>query len=270
MSIKQDLEREKLLDDLFGDAFDDLLVDPEDLHDNFLWENNTPPVSIIEFINSDEFLGLKGRIYPYIQKAAEEIERENILEAILLLGKGSGKTTFMQIYLAYGAYFVLSLKNPQEYYGLLPGSPIAILLVSVSEKQAKEVGFAGVKAMIDRSPWFKGKFTALSAELRFPKNLTLYCGHSGASSWLGFNTVRAAMDETEFMTDSNNRSVARELFRALKGSLTTRFPGKYKLLCVSSPKNEFSFLNSRFKDIKNAGTAVDLSKVGIPGGENNA
>ena len=51
-------------------------------------------------------------------------------------------------------------------------------------------------------------------------------------------------DAPEFMTDSANRSVARELYRAASGSLKTRFPDTYKLLMVSSQKNEYSFLYS--------------------------
>ena len=258
-SIQQHLSQEHMLDDLFSLEFDNLLNPQEELlPQDAMWVGNEKPVDIKTFVEDKDFLGLKGRIYPAIMYSLQNIEREEIRESIMLLGKGSGKTTSLQIYMLYGMYLLLSMKNPQEYYELLPETPITTLLVSVSEKQAKSVGFAGIKSMIDRSPWFKGRYNPLSTEIRFEKHCTLFCGHSGATSWLGFNTVRAAMDETEYMTDSNNRSVARELYRALKGSLNTRFPGKYKMLCISSPKNEFSFLNQRFNMIKSEGTKLEV------------
>lgn len=266
-SIQERLSQERMLDDLFNSEFDFLLdEDSDSLSEDIIWEGNEKPVDIKTFVEEKDFLGLKGRIYPAILYSLEQIEQPEIREALMMLGKGSGKTTSLQIYMLYGQYLLLSMKNPQEYYELLPDIPITSLLVSVSERQAKEVGFAGIKSMIDRSPWFKGRYNAYSTEIRFEKKITLYCGHSGATSWLGFNTVRAAMDETEYMMDSNNRSVARELYRALKGSLNTRFPGKYKMLCISSPKNEFSFLNQRFNAIKREG--VKLEVPSFKGGSN--
>lgn len=169
-------------------------------------------------------------------------------------------TTGLTLYMSYGIYKALCLKNPQDYYGLIPGDALAALIVSVSEKQAKDVGFARTLNLLKMSRWFDNKFEYSSKEIKFPKNITFYCGHSGATSWLGYNTFRAAMDETEWMVDSNNRSVARELYRALKGSLNTRYPDKYKLLCISSPKNEYSFLNTLFKGVKETGRKVDLDE----------
>lgn len=258
MGMQEHISQERLLDDIFGEALENMWRDEEEVIQESVWENNTPPVLIREFVESPKFLGLSGKIYPAIMYSLENIERPVIREADLMFGKGSGKSTILQIFMSYSIYKLLCLKNPQQYFELIPDTPITVLLVSVSEKQAKQVGFAGTKSMIEHSPWFKGKFVPYSTEIRFEKNINLYCGHSGASSWLGFNTIYAAMDEVEYLLDSNNRSVARELYRALKGSLTTRFPGKYKLLCVSSPKEEFSFLNQRFKMVKENGKKMTL------------
>ena len=249
--------QEKMLDEIFGSEFD-FLLDEGKNYEDAIWEHNEKPVDIKTFVEERDFLGLKGRIYPAIQYAIEKIENPDIREADLMFGKGSGKSTILQIFLVYGVYEILCMKNPQEYFELLADTPITTLLVSVSEKQAKEVGFKGAKNMIEHSPWFKGRFEAFTTEIRFEKQLNFFCGHSGASSWLGFNTVRAAMDEIEFMADTNNRSVSSQLYRALKGSLTTRFPHKYKLLCVSSPKEEDSFLYNRFKMVKKEGIQLDL------------
>ena len=62
------------------------------------------------------------------------------------------------------------------------------------------------------------------------------------------------------MLDSSNRSVAQELYRMLKGSMTTRYPGKYKLLCVSSPNSEDSFLTKRFNMVMEMGEKLPLPR----------
>lgn len=266
MGIQEHISQERLLDNIFDEALGNIWKDDEEITQQSIWENNTPPVPIKEFVESPKYLGLAGKIYPAIMYSLENIERPEIREADLMFGKGSGKSTILQIFMAYSVYELLCLKNPQQYFELIPDTPLTVLLVSVSENQAKRVGFAGTKSLIEHSPWFKGRYEPFSSEIRFEKQINLYSGHSGASSWLGYNSVRAAMDEVEYMQDSNNRSVAKELYRALKGSLTTRFPGKYKLLCVSSPKEEYSFLNQRFKMVKDNGQkmilpeGIDVSK----------
>lgn len=259
-TITEQLATDKMLDDLFSEELENFFLPPGQI----AWEGNENPVDIHTFINEPDFLGLRGKIFPLIEYALDNIEQDNIREAMLLLGKGSGKTTTLQIFMLYGAYQLLMMKNPQDYYDLLPGTPITELLVSTSEKQAREVGFKGIKAMLERSPWFKGRYEPLSTEIRFDKDINLYCGHSGASSWLGYSTVRGAMDEVEYMRDSNNRSVSKELYRALKGSLNTRFPGKYKLLCISSPKEEYSYLHTRFNQLKKEAEKLPL-EVSING-----
>ena len=270
MSFQERKAQEDLLDDIFGSEMD-FFFDSQKSESDLLWENNTPPVTIDEFINSPEYLGMAGKLYPAIQYALNLIEDDEIREADLMFGKGSGKTTILQVFMVYEIYKLLKLRNPQSYYELIPGTPIACLIVSVNQHQAREVGFKGVKNLLDRCAWFKGKYDPQSMRIIFPKEVVLYCGSSSGTASLGFNSVVCAMDEVDYMLDSSNRSVAQELYRMLKGSMTTRYPGKYKLLCVSSPNSEDSFLTKRFNMVMEMGEKlalprnIDVSERETPG-----
>lgn len=259
MSFAERKAQEDLLDDIFGSEFD-LFFDDRKSESDLLWEDDTPPVSIDEFIESDEFLNMTGKLYPAVQYVLNLIEREDIREADLMFGKGSGKTTILQVFMVYEIYKILKLRNPQSYFELIPGTPVACLLVSVNQNQAREVGFRGVKNLLDRCYWYKGKYDPQSMRINFPKNVSLYCGSSSGTANLGFNSVVCAMDEVDYMLDSSNRSVAQELYRMLKGSMSTRYPGKYKLLCVSSPNSEDSFLTKRFNMVRDLGEKLKLPR----------
>ena len=259
MGFAEKKAQEDLLDDIFGSELD-FFFDSQKSEEDLLWEDNTPPVSIKEFIETEEYLNMAGSIYPAIQYVLELFEDpdQNIREADLMFGKGSGKTTILQVFMVYEIYKILKLRNPQSYFELIPGTPIACLIVSVNANQAKEVGFKGVVNLLKRCMWFKDKYDPQSMRIIFPKNVTLYCGSSSGTASLGFNSVVCAMDEVDYMMDSSNRSVAQELYRMLKGSMTTRYPGKYKLLCVSSPNSEDSFLTKRFNMVRDQGEKLKL------------
>ena len=257
MSFAERKAQEDLLDEIFGSEME-FFFDDQKSEKDLLWENDVPPVSIDEFIESEDYLGMAGKLYPAIQYALNLIEQDTIREADLMFGKGSGKTTILQVFMVYEIYKILKLRNPQAYFELIPGTPIACLIVSINQNQAREVGFNGVKNLLDRCAWFKGKYDPQAMRILFPKNVTLYCGSSSGTASLGYNSVVCAMDEVDYMLDSSNRSVAQELYRMLKGSMTTRYPGKYKLICVSSPNSEDSFLTKRFNMIKDLGTKLEL------------
>lgn len=246
--LEQEIDR-GVTETIIGEGYDQLDI----------WEDGTPPVSIEEFIDSPEYLNLGSHVFPVIRENLSHVVDPKYRESFMLTSKGSGKTTTAQIFMAYNVYRLLKLRDPQRYYGLIPGTQIAVILVSVSEKQAKNVGFAGLKNLLDNSPWFKDKYEPLSLEVKFNKNITVFCGHSGSTAFLGFNTICAVMDEVDWMmATGSGRSVAAELYRALRGSLNTRYPNDFKLLAISSPKDEFSFLYNKFKQTAEKGKFISI------------
>ena len=256
----------KAVDSFLDETFNELLADYGGVADpELIYEDGKPPVNIIEFIESSKFLGMKERIYSRVKQILWQVEHggpegKGFKETYLELGKGSGKTVTEQIFLTYEIYKTLCLKNPHKTLNHLASQPIVFLHCSISEKQAKAVGFAGTLAFISNCPWFRNKFQPYSTEVRFPKNIQLYCGHSGMNSWLGFPILAASLDEMNFMIDSSHRSVSEGLYRALKGSLITRFPETYKLLLVSSPNLEASYLHRMIKFCQRDGEEFDISQ----------
>lgn len=252
-----------LIDEALDDAFEESLAS-YDINDPFSYEGEVFPVDIIEFAESKEFLGLKGSIYKEVKNLLIDIEEDSVREADLILGKGSGKSMLAQIFTGYGLYRAIQLKEPQRTFGLTWNTALYSINVSISRQQAEDVIFNQTKDLLEASPYFKPLIKASnSKEMEFIKRVHMLCGHSGSTAFLGYATMRAVMDECNFMVDNNNRSVASDLYAALVGSLRTRFPKDYKLLCISSDSTPNSFLRESINSVKQA---IDNERRKVPTG----
>jgi hypothetical protein len=146
-------------------------------------------------------------------------------------------------------------RNPQQFYGLAAWNEIAFINVSVNEEQAKTGVFEAIKGAVRASPYFQSLKPRIGTLIiQFPGRIELHCGHSGATSKLGFQTLRGFIDEANKMRDSGGKSNAQELFHMLAGSMQTRYPNHYKLIMASSFSGVGTFLHSQVKEIKQAGT----------------
>jgi len=217
------------------------------------------PVSMIEFIESREYLNVKGIVHPMITQILIEVDRDNIREAYLGLGKGSGKSYGVSCFLCRGIYRLLCLKKPQETFRLAPTSSIAAINLSTGREQAKNVIFHEFMGKVKGSPWFEGKFKDKAYEVEFPKSIYAYSGSSASSAWQGYNTIYGALDEVCWMTDNQEKSVADELSTALQGSMITRFSWAYKLLEISSLRSEDDYLLRQIDYVKKTGVELDES-----------
>lgn len=239
-----------LLDATLEDAFEESLATYA-VDDPFSYVTEKLPVDILEFTESSDFLGLKGMIYREVRNILCDIEDDSIREADLILGKGSGKSMVAQAFSCYGVYKALELKKPQATFGLTFNTSIYSINVSISRDQARDVVFKGIDELVGACPYFKDKIVRKSVEdIEFKKSIFMMCGHSNSTAFLGYPTLRAVMDEANYMVDNNNRSVAQQLYTALRGSLKTRFPKDYKILCISSDSTPNSFLRERSKTLK--------------------
>src|SRR6478752_1826844 len=119
------------------------------------------PASIDEFLGP-EYLNIAAGVRPGVRQALIDIFGDdanpsriaNVQYAMVTGAIGIGKTTFAGIALPYMVHWVLCLKDPQGFFGLLPGSRIAFMQMSTSEDQAREVIFGDIVARIRHSPWF--------------------------------------------------------------------------------------------------------------------
>ena len=188
---------EDMLDLLGGDEFDER------------------PVTLEEFVTSEDFLGLPplseyqytsiramSQIYKkstlvnlFGEEEGEKRWKQTCNEVILQLGKGSGKDYMSTVAVAYIVYLLLCLKDPAKYFGKPPGDSIDILNIAINAEQAKNVFFKGFKTRIEKSPWFVGKYTPTAGAVTFDKNITCHSGHSERESWEGYNVIMVILDE---------------------------------------------------------------------------
>lgn len=123
------------------DPFKYLASSIVDYDNDEVWEHK--PVGFQEYAESKQFCNLKwnGRrgIRPKIMEIGLKVTEDHVREAILLLGKGSGKDFLAALLHSYGIYKCLCMYNPQAYYGLSPGSNIYFINVARNEYQAKNV-----------------------------------------------------------------------------------------------------------------------------------
>jgi len=214
-----------------------------------IWEEK--PVDIETFVCDKEFLNLKWNgktgCRPKILEILKEVARDEIREAILLLGKGSGKDFLASIMHLYGIYKALCMYDPQSYYGLAPGSPIYLVNVARNEGQAKNVFFTQFLGMLDNCLWFRGKHESPSSNtVKFDKRIRALSGNSQAFGWLGYNTIQWVGDELAFFLENDNNeeseSKAEECWEAAFGSCQTRFPKHYKMFGITTPRYDDDFV----------------------------
>lgn len=81
-------------------------------------------------------------------------------ELVAIIGRRGGKDTIASIIALKEAAFLLEQKNPFDYYGLAPGNPIHIMLVSCSSEQSR-VLFNNCKHYLLQSNLFKDRIGRL-------------------------------------------------------------------------------------------------------------
>jgi len=218
-----------------------------------------PIVPIEEFIESKKFLNQKwnGRrgCRPKIVEILKKVADDGIREAILLLGKGSGKDYGASILHLYGIYKCLCMVNPQAYYGLSSGSSIYFVNTARNEKQAKLVFFTEFKGMLLNCPWFHGKHAPPGTQaVVFDKGITALSANSQAFAWLGYNTIQWVGDEIAFFlendSDETSESRAEECWQAAYGSCQTRFTHHYKMIGITTPRAEDDFVMDKFHELE--------------------
>lgn len=102
---------------------------------------------------------------------------------------------------AYDIYKVSCMKSPQAAFGLLPGTNLAFLNMSVNLRQATTILFDGLGNLIRNSPYFNEKFpfnARIQTELRFPRGVFAYPVAATQRAILGEGVFSAAFDEINF------------------------------------------------------------------------
>lgn len=232
-----------------------------------------PPPTIGQFIDDPRYLGLGDQCCSVVREALEEIfaPKSQYREVALIWGIGTGKSFLTSIATAYIAYRVLCLRDPHEYYGLAPGTNIAISNFSITATQAKKVVFGEVAQRIDSSPAFKEdgfrRNERVKSELLWPdRGLSIFPGTSQASSAIGYNLLAGIVDEASFLPEVDGSSrggstgghtydASEELYNSIIKRILSRGNQRWQrdslYMAISSPRYVDDYLERKAREAEN-------------------
>jgi hypothetical protein len=252
------------------------MFDPKKIAEETLFLTENPwfvekPASIAEFLEED-YLNIASLVRPGLRKALVDIFGEKAnptrisdYEDALFTGAiGIGKTTFASIALPYMCHWILCLEDPQRYFELLPGSRIAFMQMSTSEKQARGVVFGDIFARIQNSPWFVNNYPyddKFTNQIRFPqKDIWILPGGSLETSFEGFNILGGILDEMDSHKITEEKDYADVGYDAINSRIASRFPifgddgleagHRGLMICIGQMKKGNGFAARKMKELQ--------------------
>lgn len=136
--------------------------------------------------------GVKQALVDIFGDSIDPTSISKIKRGMFTGGIGVGKSTLASIALTYMVHWVECLHDPQTYFGLLPGSRIAFMLMSTRAQHAQEVMFGDIKARVESCKWFQDNCRhdeRLKKQLRFPNDIWIIPGTSEETSVEGYNVL---------------------------------------------------------------------------------
>jgi hypothetical protein len=250
------------------------------LWDNYRALRRRPAETFSEFLFGEEYLALpESEIYPGVVEIGNEIYEKflnnSIDAAFVLAGLGSGKSTMAALLVCALAHWVLCLRDPHEYFGLLPDKPVSIPCMGITAGQVKDVVFASVRSFLLGGPFFQRLKPVMKVEptlsprqtgqrvlttrATFTKNvdgvnrkiLQIVAGNSVELFPLGTNVFGAVVDEISKFRDAEDRSQAKQIFETLDQRRLSRF-GEAKhnglIICIGTAGAEGEYVDRKLKD----------------------
>lgn len=221
------------------------------------------PVGPREFVLSKQFLDAGDAMWPAVLNEFEEMNSGKYTEVVLTGGIGVAKTTLAVYTQAYQLYRLSCLRNVHKTLDQDPSAEILIVVQSLNEALAQEVGFARLKSLIESAPYFKNHWRPLfigQSRIEFPHNIIIKPVSGSETGAIGQNVIGGIIDELNFMavvqksSKSHNNSIhnqAIENYNSIARRRESRFqqfgmmPG---MLCLVSSRN----YPGQFTDIKEA------------------
>ncbi len=214
------------------------------------------PATIMEFIGPG-YLDIEAMVRPGIKDAlldifGDDVSGHNIakvLRAMVTGAIGIGKTTIASIILPYMCHWVLCLKDPQKYFGLLPGSRIAFMMMSTSEDQARGVIFDDVKARIEHSDWFVNNYPydpKWTKMIRFEKDIWIIPGDSSETTFEGYNILGGIIDEADSHKVTKDKDYVQLGYDTIVARIESRFDDKGLIVVIGQMKKAEGFAARTF------------------------
>lgn len=251
-----------------------------------LWDTDyaRKPVDVYTFLTDPDYLGMS-----IIRSSEDEARTSGVFEVwadalveffdpaksywelILSSSIGSGKTSMAALAMVYKLYRISCLKDPQKFYGLLPGHAIVFGVYNIFKYKAQSVAASYLRAAIERSPYFKDVFplnTKKTLDLEFPNAIRVGYGASSIHS-IGENLYSVMIDETEFMkagASEDEKGQAWQLYNSTLRRMESRYmrggdiPGV--MIQISSKASADSYLAERIKSRGDANDVLIIEKTG--------
>lgn len=217
------------------------------------------PASITEFLGP-LYLNIETKVRPAIKRElvelfGEEVSGERIskkMSGMFTGAIGIGKTTIASIILPYMVHWVLCLKDPQDFYNLLPGSRIAFMMMSTSEKQAKNVLFGDIFARIKNSPWFIENYTydpTYTTIIKFPKDIWILPGDSAETTFEGYNILGGILDEADSHKVTDKQDYAELGYNTIFSRMSSRFGNRGFVMVIGQMKKATGFAHRKYEEM---------------------
>lgn len=215
------------------------------------------PATILEFLGTgyldiDSMVrpGLKIVLVDIFGKDVSATNIAKVLRAMITGAIGIGKTTIASIILPYMCHWVLCLKDPQKFFGLLPGSRIAFMMMSTSEDQAREVIFQDVKARIEHSDWFVDNYPRdpkFEKQIRFPKDIWIIPGDSAETTFEGYNILGGILDEADSHKVTKDKDYAESGYNTIQSRIESRFEEMGLIVVIGQMKKANGFAHRTYE-----------------------
>ena len=228
------------------------------------------PVSIDEFITSDEYIGKSTAggqsIYAYWRNLLNNFFSEDKHELLLTGALGTGKTKITAICACYTLYKLMCLKNPRETFRFVEDSDISLFFLNTSAANASGVLFATVHSMLLTSPWFMkhGKVVGRTQYRYVPDgNINLMYG-STKNSILGTNLYAVFADEPVVRKNTAEKQCKDliDVYMAAQSRIKSRFTkdgnlyGYSVLVATKLPINDYI---NKYIDLRKSSSDVTVS-----------
>jgi hypothetical protein len=241
-----------------------------------LWELDYDrlPVSLETFLGDPDYLGEIGhQLYtPWRRELATVLDpRSSITEWIITGAIGTGKTTAAVIAILYKLYRLTCLRDPQAYYGLLPGSPIVFGLFNLTLELAQSVSYRKLLTVFRSAPYFERlaprRAPRLAGRIDLPKNLVCAFGSSVVHA-LGRDMIGGILSEVNFTRATEAHQVV-DLYTGIRRRLESRFlrpdatlPNPGLLIVESSRRAQSDWLETQTKE-QAANPAVHVTSFAL-------
>ena len=211
-----------------------------------------------EILGSDPFPKQEEILREFYRLKEDGTPKYNKL--IWCSGMRSGKSKMAAWIAAYELFWLCTLKDPAEFFGLDKGSRITINIVATSTDTADDAIFGQLSYMLRHSDFINN---VLNLDYRKEyifceeKNVKCQLLSSWSTTGVGRTAKLVVFDEISFLEETSGKRGAWELFTRLSKATATVHPYG-RVVAISSPKHPNDVILTLIRKYKNSDSALCL------------